>query len=351
MTHKDPYAILGVSRGASEDEIKKAYRRLAHQFHPDKPTGNAEKFKEINEAYQILSDARKRAQYDRFGRVFDGAPSAGASGFPFGGFEWNVDFGEAGDLGEIFESIFGSRRRAPTYERGSDLEMEAVISLEEARTGKKAPLEFKTRISCAACAGQGSDAAKGFATCSTCGGKGEVRESKRTFFGHFSQVTTCSVCKGTGHVPKAVCAACKGAGRAEGVRTATLEIRPGVESGQIIKMKGLGEAGERGAEAGDLYVRIRVKPHPVFERAGDDLVVSVEVDIIGLLAKRAISAPTLAGGLIEIEIPGGFNLRDELRVKGEGVTARGDLVIRLNAVVPKKVNPKLKRFLEDLGGE
>lgn len=350
---KDYYKILGVDKSASEDEVKKAYRRLAHQYHPDKPGGDESRFKEINEAYQILSDRTKRDQYDRFGTSFDNA----AGGAPFGGFQnVNFDFGgmEGMGFGDIFETIFsnmGGTSRPPVYQRGSDIEMGVEISLEEAVMGKKIPIDFKTRIACEKCDGKGHDPKKGFTKCSVCGGKGEIRETKKTFFGNFSQVSVCRECKGMGEVPNSVCEGCKGSGRVSGNRKLEVEIHPGVMDGQIIKIKGMGEAGERGADTGDLYVRIRVKPHAVFTRAGNDLVTTKEVPVSDIILGHKIKVGTIRGKEVEVEVPSGASLRGEFRIKGEGAVPKGDLVVLLDVRAPKKIDPKLKKILEERDGE
>jgi molecular chaperone DnaJ len=352
---KDYYKILGVDRTASEDEIKKTYRRLAHKYHPDRPGGDENKFKEINEAYQVLSNKEKRGQYDRFGTVFEGAAGGPAAGGGFGGFDWNANFGDFADFGgldDVWDVFFGgqSRKRRAHY-RGSDIEAHQWITLEEAMTGKKQKISFNTKVSCDLCQGKGFNPEKGLAKCGICGGRGEIRENQRTFFGNFSRAVACGTCRGLGEIPNESCPRCKGSGRLSGLREVTIEIRPGVEDNQMIKVKGLAEAGERGGEAGDLYVRLRIKSHPVFERAGDDLIIRKEISLLDALLGKKISAPTLRGKTIEVEIPAGFNLKNDLAVKGEGITPKGNLIIRLDIKTPKKLNPKIRKMLEDLENE
>lgn len=365
---KDYYQILGVQKGASEDEIKKAYRRLAHQYHPDKPGGDEKKFKEINEAYQVLSDKVKRAQYDRFGTADPGF-GFGAGGFGQGGGQgmppnWDFDFGnlnDMGDLGDIFETFFeglGVRPQRKTYQRGADLETQEEITLEEAFRGVTKTLKIRTLTQCEKCGGKGAEAGSGFEKCSTCDGRGEVREQRRTFFGNFAQVKPCTKCHGAGEIPKKPCGACKGAGRVEAERSVRVDILPGIEEGQLIKIKNMGEAGERGTSAGDLYVRVRVKPHHLFERRGSDLIVTHELNVIDLLLGKKIEAPTISGGKIAIEIPAKFNLKDHLRVSNEGMPrfgsafgARGDLLVNFSVKAPKKPSAKAKKLLEELEKE
>ncbi|MBI2011016.1 MAG: DnaJ domain-containing protein [Candidatus Colwellbacteria bacterium] len=352
---KDYYEALGVSKNASKEEIKKAYRRLAHQYHPDKSNGDDKKFKEINEAYQVLSDDQKRRQYDQFGQVFDrGVPGGGASA-PWG---WSVDFGDIGDLGdleEVFGAFFeglglGKKRR--TYRRGSDLELGLELTLEEAKTGKMAEVEFATQVECAKCAGLGYKAEAGLKKCDYCDGRGEIKEAKNTFFGSFSQVVACKFCRGLGQIPNEMCAECRGEGRVKGKKKIKVEVRAGVANGQIIRVKGMGEAGERQAGTGDLYVRVRVKPHPVFERQGNDLYHRpIMVSLVDLLLGKKLKVKTLEGKEIEVAVPPGSDLNEEIRVRGQGMTKDSDLVIKLQAKTPKHLNSKAKKLLEDLRKE
>jgi molecular chaperone DnaJ len=368
---KDYYQILGVTKGASEEEIKKAYRKLAHQHHPDKAGGDEAKFKEINEAYQILSDKAKRAQYDRFGSAdpttgFGGASAQWGGGNPFGGGGFGFDpqnMGDVGDLGDIFESMFegfGGRQRRKTYEKGSDLEIQEVITLEEAFRGVTKTIRLRTFVQCEKCKGKGAEAGSGFEKCKTCDGQGEVREQRRTFFGTFSQVKTCEKCHGTGEIPKKACSSCKGSGRVESEREVKIEVLPGIDDGQLIKIKGMGETGERGSAPGDLYVRVRVKPHSVFQRHGADLVVAKELKLTDALLGKKLEIPTISGTQISVEIPANFNLKENLRIPGQGMphfgassfySNRGDLLVDFIIKAPKKAGAKAKKLLEELEGE
>jgi len=359
---KDYYKILGVARNASEEEIKKAYRKLAHQHHPDKTGGEDVKFKEINEAYQVLSNKDKRSRYDQFGSA-EGPAGFGGQGSPFAGWDFS-NFegfgaqgfgGETGDLGDILEDFFegiGVKPRRRTYRRGSDLETVLTITLEEAFHGATKELHVRTLVRCESCSGQGGEAGAGFETCSACNGQGEIREERRAFFGAFSQVKACTPCRGTGQIPKKPCPVCKGSGRVNAERTVRLELAPGIQSGQIIKIAGKGEAGERGTTEGDLYVRIVIQEHSTFARHGDDLVVQKELDLVKILLGEKIEAPTISGGKINVEIPAGFNLKEDLRVRGEGMphfgsSGRGDLLVNFTLKTPKKITPRIKKLLED----
>lgn len=365
---KNYYEVLGVAKTSSDEEIKRAYRKLAHQHHPDKAGGSEAKFKEINEAYQVLSDKAKRAQYDRFGS----ADPSQFGGFGGAGQQWsggNVDwsgmgfdpsqFGDMGDFGDIFEGIFGGmggRTRRKTYEKGSDLEAREEITLEEAFRGVTKALHFKAFTQCVKCGGKGAEPGSDFEKCSTCDGQGEVREQRHTFFGNISQVKTCAKCHGVGQIPKKPCSVCRGAGRVEAAREVKIDILPGIEDGQLIKVNGMGAAGERGTAAGDLYVRVRVKPHAVFERHGADLVVTRELPLADALLGKTLSVPLISGGAISVEIPAQFNLKEFLRIPHEGMPrfgshGRGDLLVNFIIKAPKKPNAKAKKLLEELEKE
>ncbi len=356
--NKDYYNVLGVERSASKDEIKKAYRRLAHKFHPDKSNGDEQKFKEVNEAYQVLSDEGKRAQYDRFGQVGGGFPGA-----DFGGAQWNTvgDFGEWGDVfGDIFEQFGFGKRNRQTYVHGSDIEVVHIITLEEAFRGVKRNITFATLVSCDTCDGLGHNKKAGVSNCTVCQGKGEIREQRRTFFGEFSHVTTCPQCFGRGEVPNEQCAVCKGKGKVSGERQAAVEFGPGIESGQIIKIKEKGEAGERGGRTGDLYIVVKIKPHEIFERKKSDLLITKDIHITEVLLSKEIELPDIGGEKFSITIPPGFNFKDPLKVEKRGMPRfslgsdmhiRGDLYVIFNVIVPKKLSKKAKKLLEDLDEE
>lgn len=370
----DYYKILGINKGASEEEIKKAFRKLAHKYHPDKG-GDEKKFKEINEAYQVLSNKEKRQQYDRFGRVFSaqGGPAYGGegagfdfSGWPFGPSqsgpfgEVKFDFGgDFGDIGDIFDAFFeglGVRQKRRTYQRGADIQVIQEIYLEEAFRGLEKEINFQTMVRCEKCQGVGHDAKAGFNKCETCAGRGEIRETRKSFFGDFVQVKACDKCFGTGQIPKKICEVCHGLGRVRGSRSIKVEIRPGVQEGQIIKIPSAGEAGERGTKEGDLYVRIRIKPHQIFRRQADDLIIKKEVNILDLLLGKKIEIPTIGAGKLKIEIPSDFDLKENLKIPEEGMPhfngfGRGNLIVELAIKTPKKLNPKAKKILEDLDKE
>lgn len=358
---RDYYKILGIEKGASDEEIKKAYRKLAHQYHPDKANGNAEKFKEINEAYQVLSNKEKRSQYDRFGRVFDGNFSA--QGGPTPGWEFGFGFDpsnleDLSGISDIFDAFFeglGVRKRK-SYRRGADAEVMQELSLEEAFRGTEKKIKAKVFAACGACNALGYFADAGVSECSTCSGRGEIKESRSTFFGNFSQVRTCPKCSGTGQIPNKICNECRGSGRVGAHKELNIEIAPGVSDGQLIKLPKAGEAGERGAESGDLYVRIKITPNKIFSRQGDDLLIKKEIGMIDVLMGSKIEIPTIGGNKIYVEIPANFSLKEKFKISGEGMTkfggfGRGDLYIDWEIKTPKKLSSKAKKILDDLREE
>ena len=367
----DYYKILGINKGAADSDIKKAFHKLAHKYHPDKSSGDEKKFKEIVEAYSVLSDKNKREQYDKFGRVFEGAQTAnqgpfGAGQGPFGGgfgFEFDPSaFSDASDLGDIFEAFFegmGVKQKRRTYQRGADVEVVQEITLEEAFFGVKRELAYKINIICDKCSGKGHDVKEGFDKCSVCAGRGEIKETRNTFFGSFAQVKQCNECFGTGQIPKKICSHCKGAGRIIGEQKAKIDILPGIADNQIIKIQGMGEAGERGVEGGDLYVRIKIKSHPVFSRFGNDLLIKKEIKLVDILLEEKIEAPTISGDRIKVEIPENFNLKENLVIPKQGMpvfgggwrSGRGNLIIELKIKTPKKASAKAKKILEDFKKE
>lgn len=350
--NKDYYKILGLEKSASEEDVKKAYRKLAHQYHPDKTGGNADRFKEINEAYQILSSKEKRAQYDRFG----GSSPFGNVEFGFGFDPSNLE--DMSGISDIFDAVFegmGMRKRK-SYRRGSDLEVIQELTLEEAFRGTEKKIKAKVYGTCGDCRGLGYFADAGTTECSTCSGRGEIKESRSTFFGSFSQVKTCPKCFGSGQLPNKACSQCKGAGRVMKEKELKIEIAPGVSDEQLIKLPKAGEAGERGAEAGDLYIRIKIAPHSIFERRGEDLFVKKEINLLDVLLGLKIEIPTINGGKIYVELSPNASLKEKFKVSGEGMTrfggfGRGDLYIDWEIKTPKKLNSKAKKIIDELRGE
>lgn len=366
---KDYYEVLGVPKNASDEDIKKAFRKLAHQHHPDKSGGDEKKFKEINEAYQVLSNKEKRAQYDKFGTTFSGAGQGGfegnpfGAGGPFGGFDFSGfsqgGFGENIDMDDILGAFFGGGRgRARSEGRGADVQVMVEIPLEEAFLGTKKNLSFDARVTCEQCKGTGDEGEGALKKCDACKGTGKIREQRQSFLGAFVQVRECDTCKGSGEVPKKPCSKCKGNGYKQGTRSVEIEIKKGARSGEVIKISGMGEAGFRNHATGDLYVKIGVKPHALFSVVGDNLIVKKEVKLSEVLAGKKLEITHLDGKKIEFAVPHQFNVRDDMVIEGEGMPkssmfghGRGDLIVRVQLKTPKKFSGKTKKLAEELASE
>lgn len=351
---KDYYEILGVSKDASRDEIKKAYKRLAKKYHPDvnKELGSAEKFKEINEAAAVLGDDQKRAQYDRFGTAdFNGAgPGAGFDFSGFGGGNFDFD--------DLFESLFAggpfggfrqSRRRGPR--QGADLRYDLEIDLEDAVAGKESHITIPRYETCPECKGSGAASSADITTCPDCNGRGVVSRTQRTPFGMFQTTSTCRRCHGEGKTISKPCGTCGGDGRVEKEMKIKVDIPAGVETGTTLRLGGQGEAGEKGARHGDLYVVVHVKPHRIFERKGDDLFVEVPVSFITATMGDSIEVPTISGKA-KLKIPAGTQSNTLFRMKDKGVpnlrgSAVGSQYVRVVVHTPENLNAKQKSALKD----
>lgn len=346
--NKDYYSILGVERGASQEDIKKAYRRLAHQYHPDKDGGDEAKFKEINEAYQILSDYKKRTQYDQFGSVFS---SQGGPGFDFSGFSGGAGF----DLGDIFGDLFSSQtRQARRVQKGRNIGVDIEITLEEAFRGSLKEIELRKFSKCSRCKGQGAEPGTQKVTCDNCSGSGEIREAQRILFGVFSQVRPCPTCSGEGEYPKTPCKECGGDGRVRVLEKLSLPIPAGVDDGNVIKINGKGEEGPRGGVAGDLIVRVTIKKHSYLEREGENLYSDVELSFPQAVFGDTVEVSTI-DGRVDLKIPAGAQSGTQLRLSGKGMpmggSRRGDHLVTIKVKTPKKLSRKAKKLLRDLEGE
>lgn len=354
----DFYDILGIKKDASKDEIKRAYRKLAHQYHPDKKGGDEKKFKEINEAYQVLGDENKRRQYDQFGRTFNGNAGPGAGGFNYGGgFSEGFD---GFDLGDIFSGVedilgglggFGGRSRR---KRGSDIAINLEISFEESVFGVKRSVVIDRTVLCETCVGKGAEAGSELKKCGTCQGTGTVRETRRSLFGSFSSLSECSICKGRGEFPERPCKTCRGSGAIKKRSTIELDIPPGIRDTEAIKYTGRGEE-MPGGFAGDLYVKIKVHPHQVFRREGNDLLMDLNLPLSKMIMGCEENIDSL-DGKIQVKVPELSKSGDFLRLRGKGVAsphsrARGDLLIRLYPKLPKKLSSTAKKLLSDLERE
>lgn len=353
MAKRDYYEVLGVERDASEGEIKKAYRKLAFDHHPDRNPGNQEaeaRFKEATEAYEVLRDTEKREQYDRFGHTPFGGGAGGAGGFS--GFDladalraFMRDFG--GDMGG-FGDLFGGPTRGPR--RGDDLQVRIKLTLEEVASGVEKKIKVKHERPCGTCSGRGGS---GATTCPQCQGHGQVRRVQQSFFGQFVNVSTCPRCGGEGQTFRETCKTCGGDGRVKEEDTIAIRVPPGVASGNFIPLAGQGDAGPRGGPAGDLIVLLEEKPHPVFERDGTDLHVDVAAGFPLLALGGKIEVPTLEGPPATAEVHAGTPSGRVIRIKGKGLPGlrggKGDLHARLIVFVPSKLGAPERKALEELG--
>ncbi len=357
----DYYKTLGVDKKASAEDLKKAYRKLAMQYHPDKnkddKTAEA-KFKEINEAYDILKDDQKRAAYDQFGKgAFEGGRSAGGG---FGGFGGG-GFGGAGSFSDIFEDMFGDMMggragRSPSSARGSDLQYAMDISLEDAFKGKEATIKIPVNDTCDKCNGSGSENSKGAESCPTCHGSGRMRMQQ----GFFTIERTCSTCNGAGNVIKDPCKKCAGAGRVRKEKTLKVQIPKGIDSGRRIRLAGEGEAGMRGAASGDLYVLVTIKPHKLFRRDGANLYCRVPIPMMTATLGGDIEVASIDGSRNNVKIPPGTQTGQQFRLKSKGMNIMrsesfGDLYIEIFVETPVNLNGKqkdlFKKLADDLGSD
>jgi molecular chaperone DnaJ len=356
---RDYYEVLGVSKQASSDDIKKAYRRLAKQYHPDVNPGDKEaeaKFKEVNEAYSILSDDQKRSTYDRFGHsAFDGAGGGGFSGFEGFGF---------GGLDDLFESFMGggfgrsSRNRRNEPVRGRDLQYALEISFEEAAFGTTKEIPITRLQTCKTCSGTGSKPGTSAENCKRCQGTGQIRYSQATPFGQFVNVKTCDACRGEGKIITQPCEKCHGKGRVSKSQRISMNIPAGIDEGQTISLRGEGESGLRGGPSGDLYVSIHIKPHEIFKREGYDVVCDVPISFTQAALGAEIEIPTI-DGIMKYIIPEGTQTSTVFKLKGKGIkrlrsNSRGDQYFRVNVEVPVKLTQKQRELLRqfaDISGD
>ncbi|HEY4515823.1 MAG TPA: DnaJ C-terminal domain-containing protein [Candidatus Paceibacterota bacterium] len=350
---KNYYDILGVQKKASKDEIKKAFRKLAHQYHPDKSGGSADKFKEVNEAYSVLSDDKKRSQYDTYGDAFAQAGGGNTGGFSGnwedfvrqtgfdpsngGGFSFS---GEGFDLGDIFGEFFGGGGRRSRAQRGRDISIDIELSFEESIFGGERTVVLSKVSECTTCKGSGSKPGSSEKIdCKTCNGKGKIHEVKRSIFGSFEMNRVCDECGGTGKVPKEKCFVCNGVGVLKKEEDIKIKIPQGIDNGEMIRLAGMGEALPHGT-AGDLYVKIHVRKHKTFIKQGADLVMNFDIKLSDALLGGTYNVETL-DGISQLEIPQGASTGDILRIKGKGVPynkSRGDILAHLTIKIPKKLS-------------
>jgi len=368
---KDYYEILGVSRDASEEEIKKAYRRLAHKYHPDKAGGDEAKFKEINEAYQVLSNKEKRAQYDQYGSTFEDAARGGASGFnwqdfarqagragyydfyregPTGAEYQDFDFG---DIGDIFGDLFGfGRRPRRKSQAGRDIETVMDITFMEAAFGAEKFITLNKTVKCSRCQGTGAEPGAKIEICPTCRGTGQVEQVRSTFFGQMRTVGICPDCQGEGRRPSKKCTKCRGRGVVKEKREIKVKIPAGIDNGQSIRLAGQGEAAPHGGRAGDLYIKIRVIPHPYFKRQNFDIYTEQEITFPEAALGTTKEIETI-DGYVKLKVPAGIQSGKLLRLKGKGIPrlnsrGRGDHFVKIIVKTPTHLNRRAKKLYEEL---
>ncbi len=354
---KDYYEVLGLTKGASKDEVKKAFRKLAAQYHPDKKTGDEAKYKEITEAYAVLGDDKKKAEYDNYGHAWSGGQGGGAG---FGGFNW-ADFATQGgfgaqgfefDLGDIFQNFgFGGGQSKQT--RGRDISIEINLPFKEAVFGTSRSVLITKNMLCEECKGTGAKKGVGMTSCGTCAGNGKIRETRQSIMGNFTTVRECSVCHGTGEIPKERCAHCAGAGVMRKQEEVSFKIPAGIEDGEVIRMPGRGEAMPHG-QPGDLYIKVAVESHRTIKRDGTTLMTNLAVKLSDALLGNTYSIETLDGN-IDVKVPAGIGHGELLRVKGKGVpqdgTNRGDFLIKVTVALPKKLSKKAEKLITELRDE
>ena len=351
---RDYYEVLGVSKGASEDELKKAFRKLAKQYHPDLHPGDKEaeeKFKEVNEAYEVLSDADKRARYDQFGHAgVDPSYGGGAGAGGFGGF---------GDMGDIFDSIFGGfggfgggRRANPNApRRGEDVKASVIIDFMEACKGKSVNIKVNRAEKCTACGGSGAEAGSSPKTCPDCNGTGSVRITQRTPFGNIAQTTTCNRCRGKGKIVDNPCRVCGGVGRVRSTVEKTVDVPAGIEDGQTLRVSGEGNGGYNGGPNGDLHINVTVRPDPLFERDGYDVWTDIPLTYTQATLGDEITVPTV-DGKVTYKVPEGTQTGTVFRLRGKGIKKinrpdHGDHYVRVNIEVPKNLTKEQKQKLKE----
>ncbi len=355
--------MLGVEKKASQDDIKKAFRTLAHKYHPDKGGKDEVKFKEITEAYSVLSDEKKRREYDTYGQSFPGGagPSTGSGQGGFGGFDFSQfqqGFGNGGvefDFGDIFGDIFGGGARSTQSRkpRGRDISIDIEIPFKDAMFGTVRTVLLAKISTCEVCTGSGAKVGTPVETCKTCNGSGKVHEIRNSILGQFNSVRACAVCDGTGKVPKEKCRECKGHGTRRKESEINISIPAGIDNGEMIRMAGHGEA-VKGGTSGDLYVKVHVKPHHTFRREGPHLIMNLPVKVTDAVLGTSVSIELLDGKTIEVKIPPMQKAEELLRVAGKGLplhSGKGDLIIRLEVALPHKLSSKAKKLIEDLKTE
>lgn len=354
---RDYYEVLGIAKSASKDEIKKAFHKLAHKYHPDKAGGDAERFKEASEAYSVLSDEKKRAEYDAYGRVFSGGANGPSSGSGMGGFDFSdfaSQFGGQGfnvDFGDIFGDLFGGG--GGRARRGRDIAIDLELTFSESVFGVARKVLLAKVAQCDTCHGSGAKPGSSLKTCARCNGKGAINNTTNSPFGTFSSVTPCKECRGTGKIPEHRCETCRGEGVYRKQEEIEVQVPPGIEGGEMIRLGGQGEA-TQGGPAGDLYVKVHVRPDARFRKDGINLITDLSVKLSDALLGSDYTVETLDGS-VTIGVPAGVAHGELLRIKNKGVPAgkgkRGDLFVRIKVPLPNKLSRDAKKLIEKLKEE
>lgn len=346
--NKDYYKILGLKSNASQEEIKKAFRSLAHKYHPDKKDGNEQKFKEVNEAYQVLSNKEKRSQYDQFGTNFSGAGQGDFSGFQ--GFKDFSGFSQAFNFSDLFSDFFKDSR-AGSQEQGKDIHINLEIEFGEAVKGVEKQIELFKYIKCLDCKGTGAENSD-LKTCPECKGHGYIRKTQRTFLGSFASESICLECQGRGQVPKKQCSKCRGQGKIKDKVMLNIKIPAGIDSGQTIEIREQGEAGSFGQQNGNLYVTIRVRPHEKFRRQGYNILYDMPISFKQAVLGDKIEVQTI-WSMVNLKIPAGIQSETIITLENQGVPClhqktRGDMFIKVRVVTPKRLSKKQKNLIQEI---
>jgi molecular chaperone DnaJ len=355
--NKDYYKILGIEKNASKDEVKKAFRKLASEYHPDKKTGNEEKYKEITEAYAVLGDDKKKAEYDTYGHAFSSGAQGGGAGFGgFGGFDFSQfqqGFGGQGfefDLGDIFQGFgFGGGARS---QRGRDVSIDINLNFKESIFGVTRKVLLTKNNTCTECEGTGGKKGTEKTNCGTCAGNGKVRETRQSIMGSFTTVRECHDCGGVGKIPKEKCVACGGDGVKRSQTETIIKIPAGIQNGEVIRMTGQGEAISNG-QPGDLYIKVHVEGHATIKREGSNLTTKLPIKLTDAILGNTYRVETLDGN-VEIKIPAGIAHGELLRIRDKGVPSergRGDFMVKISIEIPKKLSRKAQKLVEDLREE
>lgn len=351
---KDYYAILGLERSASADDVKKAYRRLSKELHPDKHKGDRgveEKFKEVNEAYEVLSNPQKRQMYDQFGSADGSAGFGGPGGFDFGGFNVNFNGQQNVDFGDLFESFFGGQRAQARSDRGADREVQVRITFAQAVTGATRSFSVRRLARCASCDGGGAEKGSEIVSCEECAGTGQITRDARSFFGVIQQRVLCPRCKGAGKVPQRPCAVCSGEGRVATTEQVEVQIPAGINDGQTLRVTGGGDAGRLREAAGDLYVVVSVDADPAFQRDGDDIRTELHVHVLDAILGADVTVSTVHGP-VTLSVPEGTQPGQVLRIRGKGMPVlgthrTGDHYVTVQVDIPAKLSRAERKILQE----